>query len=122
MADPPRVMLAEDDGDIRRLVTRALEGEFDVEAYESGAACWERLQEDPAPDVLLLDATLPGMDGVEVYERIRASDRLSGVTVVFLTGREEADLVDAVGEEVDYMAKPFSPGDLRERLRSLVGS
>lgn len=113
-----RVMLAEDDGDIRRLVARTLEGEFEVEGYESGAACWERLQEDPRPDVLLLDVTLPGMDGVEVYERVQATDRLADVTVIFMTGRDQSDLVEAVGADVDYIAKPFSPGELRERLRS----
>jgi len=115
-----RVMLAEDDRDIRRLVARTLEGEFDVEGYERGTGCWERLQEDPVPDVLLLDVTLPGMDGVEVYERVRADPRLGDVAVVFMTGRAESDLTDAVGGEVDYLAKPFSPSELRERLRSLV--
>ncbi len=114
-----RVMLAEDDRDIRRLVARTLEDEVEVEGFESGATCWERLQVDPPPDVLLLDVTLPGMDGVEVYERVRETDRLEDVTVIFMTGRDQADIVEAVGDGVDYVAKPFSPGELRERLRSL---
>lgn len=119
MADTRRVVLAEDDRDIRALVTRTLEDGFEVEGFESGTACWERLQADPTPDVLLLDVTLPGIDGVELYERVRATDRLAGVSVVFLTGRDEADLPSAVGEDAGYVAKPFSPADLRERLRTL---
>lgn len=121
MAETPRVMLAEDDGDIRRLVIRTLEAEFEVEGFDSGTACWERLQSDPVPDVLLLDVTLPGMDGLELYERVSDADRLEAMSVVFLTGRDEADVVSEVGEDVGYVSKPFSPSDLRDRLRTLAG-
>jgi CheY-like chemotaxis protein len=119
MGVPERVMLAEDDADIRRLVARTLETEFEYEGDGSGSACWERLQTGEPPDVLLLDVTLPGMDGDEVFERVRRSDRLTDVTVIFMTGRGEADILDLVGEDVDYVRKPFSPSDLRERLREL---
>ncbi|WP_254839094.1 response regulator transcription factor [Natronomonas marina] len=121
MGETRRVVLAEDDEDIRTLVTRTLDGEFEVEAFESGTACWERLESGPPPDVLLLDVMLPGTDGLDLYDRVQADDRLSTVSVVFLTGRDESDLVAAVGEEVDYVAKPFSPSELRERLRALTG-
>jgi DNA-binding response OmpR family regulator len=60
---------------------------------------------------------LPGIDGVELYERVRESDRLGDVTVIFMTGPEEGDLIKMVGDDVESMAKPFSPSDLRERLR-----
>lgn len=119
MSEKRRVVLAEDDEDVRTLVTRSLGDEFDVEGFGNGTACWERLASGDPPDVLLLDVTLPGMEGPELYERVRETDRLSEVSVLFLTGRDESDLTAAVGEEVDYVAKPFSPSELRERLRAL---
>ena len=119
MGETRRVVLAEDDADIRPLVTRTLEGEFDVEGFGNGRTCWEHLESAGPPDVLLLDVMLPGMDGTELYERVRDDDRFSAVSVLFLTDREESDLASAVGEEVDYIAKPFSPSALRERLRGL---
>lgn len=119
MGDSPQVVLAEDDGDVRRLVDRTLEGEFEVEGFDDGSACWKRLQSGPVPDVLLLDVTLPGMDGLELYDHVRGTDRLAGVTVIFLTGRSKADLAAEIGEDVEFISKPFSPSDLRKRLRAL---
>lgn len=119
MEETPRVVLAEDDGDVRRLVDRTLEGEFGVEGFDDGSTCWQRLQADPVPDVLLLDVTMPGMDGVELYERVRDDDRLAGVSVFFLTGRSETDVAAEVDADVEIVSKPFSPSDLRDRLRRL---
>ena len=61
---------------------------------------------------------LPGIQGLELSERVPESDRLGDVTVTFMTGPEEGDLIEMVGDDVEYMGKPFSPSDMRERLRS----
>ncbi len=70
------------------------------------------------PDVVILDVGLPGMDGLEVCRRIRASD--DGVSVIFLTARrEEVDRI--LGLELgadDYVTKPFSPGEIVARVRA----
>ncbi|PSQ42194.1 response regulator [Halobacteriales archaeon QS_9_68_42] len=108
-----QVVLAEDDADVRGLVVRTLDEEFAVESFADGRACWERLQSGPRPDVLLLDVSLPHVDGLELYERVRENDRLSTATVLFLTGQEEAEVPDGAG----YVAKPFSPSELLERVR-----
>ena len=107
-----RVVLAEDDADVRGLVVQTLDEEFAVEAFADGRACWERLRSGPRPDVLLLDVSLPRIDGLELYERLREDDRLSATTVLFLTGQEEAE----VPEDAGYVAKPFSPSELLERV------
>jgi DNA-binding response OmpR family regulator len=70
------------------------------------------------PDVVILDVGLPGLDGLEVCRRIRASD--DGVSVIFLTARrEEVDRI--LGLELgadDYVTKPFSPGEIVARVRA----
>lgn len=120
MAETPRVVVAEDDGDVRRLVERTLDDGFAVECFGDGADCWERLQTDPVPDVLLLDVTLPGLDGLELYDRVQGADRFDGVAVVFLTGRNESDVASEVGGDHEFVSKPFSPGELLERLGTIV--
>ena len=107
-----RVVLAEDDADVRGLIVQILDEEFVVEAFADGRACWERLRSEPRPDVLLLDVSLPHVDGLELYERVRENDRLSTTAVLFLTGQEEAEVPDDAG----YVAKPFSPSELLERV------
>ena len=57
----------------------------------------------------------PGTDGLKLFERVRADDRFSGVSVVFLTGRDRTGLPDAAS----HVAKPFSPTDLLERVEQL---
>ena len=108
-----RVVLAEDDTDVRGLIVRTLDEEFVVETFADGRACWERLQSGPRPDVLLLDVSLPHVNGLELYERVSEDDQLSAVTMLFLTGQKKAKVPDDAG----YVAKPFSPSELLERVR-----
>ena len=108
-----RVVLAEDDADVRGLIVQTLDEEFAVEAFADGRACWERLRSGPRPDILLLDVSLPHVNGLELYKRVSEDDHLSAVTVLFLTGQEEAEVPDDAG----YVAKPFSPSKLLERVR-----
>jgi DNA-binding response OmpR family regulator len=123
MGSDVQVVIAEDERDIQDLIRHTLESaDYVVEAYTAGDDCWERLQEGEVPDLVLLDIMLPGMDGLEVLERIRNDDRLADVSVVFLTGRRrEDDVVAGFEAEVDdYITKPFSPKELRARLERLV--
>ena len=107
-----RVVLAEDDADIRGLIVQTLNEEFVVEAFADGQGCWERLRSGPRPDVLLPDVSLPHVGGLELYERVSEDDQLSAVTAPFLTGQEEAEVPDGAG----YVAEPFSPIELLERV------
>ncbi len=114
-----RILVADDDAHIREVVRFALEraGHSVVEAFDGDAAL-VRLSEE-AIDLVVLDVVMPGLDGLEVCQRIR---RTSAVPILFLSSRgEELDRV--LGLEIgadDYVSKPFSPRELVARVKALL--
>ncbi len=103
-----RVALVEDNADNRLLVQAILEGAYAVEEYESGPEALAGLRA-ARPDLVLLDISLPGMDGVEVLRAIRGTASLEGLPVVALTahamaGDRQKYLV--LGFD-DYVSKPI---------------
>jgi DNA-binding response OmpR family regulator len=117
------VVIAEDEQDLRDLISYTLESAgYAVEAYGNGGDCWERLRDGDAPGIVLLDIMLPGLDGHDVLKRIRATGRLADVPVVLLSGRGQAGdaLAELNAQPDDYIPKPFSPNELRERVGRLL--
>jgi DNA-binding response OmpR family regulator len=116
---PIRLLIVDDDVKLCRLLRDYLEPMgFDVTFAHTGPEGLARAL-DPEVQAVILDVMLPGMDGVEVLRRIRASSR---VPVLMLTGRgEETDRI--VGLEVgadDYLPKTFSTRELLARLRAVL--
>jgi DNA-binding response OmpR family regulator len=116
------VVLAEDDVDIRDLVQIVLEGlNLKVTAVGTGAealaACHEM-----SPRLLLLDVTMPGMNGLEVCREIRADERLHDLPVIIMTARAQAsDVAAGIEAGADtYIIKPFGPIELREHVEALL--
>ncbi len=74
------------------------------------------------PDLVLLDLMLPGMDGIEVCQRLRSDQLLSDILVIMVTAKsEETDVVLGLGVGADdYIAKPFSPRELVARVRAVL--
>jgi DNA-binding response OmpR family regulator len=114
-----RVLLVEDEVELSRLIVRELAAAgYEVHHAPDGPAAWHRFTE-VAPDVVILDWMLPGMDGLAVLRRLRQT---SAVPVLMLTARaEEVDRV--IGLEVgadDYLTKPFGTRELVARVRALL--
>jgi len=113
------VLLIEDEEPIAEM----LRGFFEREEFRffhapDGEQGLDRIDTRP-PDVVLLDLNLPGMDGVEVCRRIRAS---SSVPVIMLTARD-SEIDKVVGLELgadDYVTKPFSPRELVARVKAVL--
>lgn len=103
-----RIAVIEDNPDNRLLVRAILEDHYEIEEYESGALALPALAERP-PDVVLLDISLPEMDGVQVLRAIRAAPDLQALPVVALTAHAMAgdrDRFLAEGFD-DYITKPI---------------
>ncbi len=115
----PRVLLVDDEAPIIELVRGYLEREgMDVIAAADGRVGLELIRTQ-APDVVVLDVMLPGIDGFEVLRRAR---EFSDAYVIMLTARaEEIDRIVglSVGAD-DYLVKPFSPRELLERVKALL--
>ncbi|HYE57944.1 MAG TPA: response regulator transcription factor [Rhodothermales bacterium] len=114
----PRLLVVEDDADLRALVSERLRAEgYAVETAETGPDALARADASP-PDVVILDVMLPGLDGLEVCRLLRA--KLPRAYIVMLTAKAgEVDRV--VGLEVgadDYVTKPFSLAELVARVRA----
>jgi DNA-binding response OmpR family regulator len=123
MGGEPTVVIAEDEPDLRKLLVYTLESEgYTVEAFGAGDDCLEHLQTEPVPALVILDIMMPGMDGVDVLERIREDGRLADIPVVLLSGRgRESDVVaEFEADADDYITKPFSPSELRARVARLL--
>jgi len=119
---PPRVLLVEDDRVTSTLVHHRLEREgFEVMDFLNGEDAFQWASETDF-ELAILDVKVPGMDGFELLERLRAIPRLEAVPVVMLTGLGgEADVVRGLELGAnDYMLKPFSPTELLARVRRLV--
>jgi DNA-binding response OmpR family regulator len=116
------VLLIDDDARLGALVTEYLgKHEIDVTTAGDGLRGLAALNKQ-RPDLVLLDLMLPGMDGLEVCRRIRATAEWSGLPVIMLTAKGE-DVDKVVGLEVgadDYLAKPFNPRELLARIRALL--
>lgn len=116
------VLVVEDEGDILDLITVNLTREgfhvLGAGTGEEGLA----LARGEAPDLLVLDLMLPGMDGLQVCRELRADPRTRALPVLILTARgEEADVVAGLETGADdYMTKPFSPQVLVARVRSVL--
>jgi DNA-binding response OmpR family regulator len=116
-----RILAVEDDERIRSAVKLALEDEgWIVDEAESGEDAIEKFQRS-APDVVLIDIMLPGIDGFELCRTIR---RTSSVPVVMVTARNDTHDVVA-GLEAgadDYLTKPFATKDLVTAVRDVLAA
>jgi two-component system response regulator MprA len=115
-----RVLVVDDDASLRRMLERMLRAEgFEVTSAADGASALVETERS-APDLIVLDVAMPGVDGVAVCRRLR----LKGLAtpILMLTAR------DAVADRVagleagadDYLVKPFAPEELTARLRALT--
>ncbi|MFZ1993164.1 MAG: ATP-binding protein, partial [Solirubrobacteraceae bacterium] len=115
----PRVLIADDNPDLRRYLTTLLSGQFDVEEVSDGDAAL-RVIAERRPDLLISDVMMPGRDGYEVLEAVRSSPETKDLPIILLSARagEEAAIEGLVAGADDYLPKPFSGRELLARVRA----
>ena len=119
MSDAVRILVVDDDADIRLLLRELLErANFDVEEADGGRAALRSLHASP-PGLVLLDVSMPDLDGYQTLERIRD---LSEVPVIMLTAhaRELEKVRGLTAGADDYVAKPFGRQELLARVQALL--
>ena len=115
----PRVLLADDDSATRRLLSALLaQWGFEVVVATNGDEAWDILHQVQTPKIVLVDWSMPGMDGIELCRKLRATPREYYPYILMLTGKSDnQDIVKALESGADdYLAKPFDAAALKARL------
>jgi DNA-binding response OmpR family regulator len=115
-----RVLLVEDDEDLRHYLVRLLRNQ----GYEVFAAADAEtaLEEIPSQDLIVADLMLPGMSGIDLVRRVRGTADAATVPIILLTAKSGSDsLIEGLGAGADdYVTKPFHPTELLARVRSQI--
>ena len=122
MASAQKILVVEDEPDIRKLVQYNLTQErFNVLEAEDGEQALKLLQRE-RPNLVILDLMLPGLSGMELCKLLRQRSETAKLPILMLTAKAgEADRI--VGLEMgadDYLAKPFSPREMVARVRAIL--
>lgn len=124
MAPKPlsRITYVEDEPDIRAIAELALKdiSGYEVDLCRSGPEALERV-EGFRPDLVILDVMMPGMDGIETFNRLRAMPQFSATPVIFMTAKamqHEVERYLAMGA-ADVIPKPFDPLNLSSQIEGI---
>lgn len=116
------IWCVEDDAAIRDIEIYALQSTgFEARGFEDGTSFWNALQQE-RPDLVVLDVMLPGMDGVELLRKIRASSSLSRLPIIMATAKgAEYDKIQSLDLGADdYVVKPFGVMELISRIKAVL--
>jgi DNA-binding response OmpR family regulator len=105
------------------MVRRVLGQHYEVQHAATGALALELARAEPAPDLILLDVMLPGLDGFAVATQIRGMPRLKRVPILFVTAKSSpADVIRGIQVGArHYIQKPFSIDDLLSKVKKALG-
>ena len=120
-AGRPRVLLADDNADMREYVRKLLSARYDVVAVADGESAWAEAQRR-LPDLILCDVMMPRLDGFGLLQRLRQDPRTRAVPVVLLSARagEEARVEGLEAGADSYLVKPFGARELQARVAATL--
>ena len=116
-----RILLADDNADMRDYVRRILQQRWQVVAVPDGAAALAAAERNP-PDLILTDVMMPGVDGFGLVQAVRNRAALASIPVIMLSARagDEARLEGLAAGADDYLVKPFSARELEARVDAQI--
>ena len=118
-----RILIAEDDPDIRALLERVLSTRYQVTLVEDGTGALAKLSDPPPPHLILLDVMMPGLDGFALARRIKLLPEVAKVPIIFITARDGAeDMIKGiqVGARA-YITKPFKLDAVLAKVQKALG-
>ena len=120
-AEIQRIILADDNADMRAYVQRLLGDRWNVEAYPDGRTAFEAATRHP-PALVIADVMMPGFDGFELLKALQGDPGTARVPVILLSARagEEARIEGLEAGACDYLVKPFSARELRARVDAQI--
>ncbi|MEV7908056.1 SpoIIE family protein phosphatase, partial [Streptomyces anulatus] len=120
-ASAVRILVADDNADLRDYLVRLLSPHWAVTAVPDGASALVAAAER-TPDLIVADVMMPGMDGLELVRRLRADPATRGVPIMLLSARagKEESLTGLIAGADEYLVKPFSARELLTRVRGVL--
>jgi PAS domain S-box-containing protein len=114
-----RILLADDNADMREYVQRLLSEQYDITAVADGEAAWLEAQQS-VPDLILTDVMMPGLDGFGLLRQLRSNSRTKDLPVILLSARagDEARIEGLEAAADDYLTKPFTAKELLASVRN----
>ena len=116
------IWCVEDDASIRDIEVYALTSTgFEARGFEDGTSFWDALQTEQ-PELVVLDVMLPGIDGVELLKRMKASEELQNIPVIMATAKgTEYDKIQSLDLGADdYLVKPFGIMEMVSRVKAVL--
>ena len=115
-----KILLAEDDNDMRQFLTRALKNAgYDVVSYDNGRSAYERLREEPFA-LLLSDIVMPEMDGPTLLKHVRQT--MPHLKVIFVSGYAEESVRRDIEDDqsVEFLPKPYSLDQINTKVKEVL--
>jgi two-component system cell cycle response regulator CpdR len=122
MTDTNKIILAEDDNDMRRFLVKALQNAgYEVVSFDNGMSAYHRLREEPF-ELLLTDIVMPEMDGIELARR--ASELDPDIKIMFITGFAAVALNpdSQTPKDAKVLSKPFHLRDLVNEVQKMLAA
>jgi PAS domain S-box-containing protein len=118
-ATQSKILLADDNADMRDYIRRLLSGSYIVQTVADGVAALSAIEKNP-PDLVLTDVMMPGMDGFELLRSLRSNPATQDTPIILLSARagEEARIEGLAAGADDYLIKPFSARELLARVEA----
>jgi DNA-binding response OmpR family regulator len=120
-----KIMIVDDEKDqifsVKTGFETAYPDKYEIIGAESGKKCFELLEKNIIPDLILLDIMMPKMDGWEVFDKLHANQKYNKIPVIFLTARSDTFATDA-GKMIadDYIEKPIEIEELKDRIENVL--
>ena len=120
-----KIMLVDDEKDqlfsIKTGFDEIYPNQYNIILVESGKKCFELLDKNMIPDLIILDIMMPEMNGWEVFDKLRANQKWKNIPVIFLTARSDG-LATSAGAMIadDYIEKPIDIDELKIRIDNVL--